>query len=72
MARLQARKKLQEDVSKEKSVAKQMKKVAKKTQFASAAAQKALERVEQAELQQSENTQQLIEAQVRTRTISPG
>ena len=63
MARLQARKKLLEEVSKEKAVAKEMSKLAHKNQVASAAAQKALERVEQAELYHSRSAD-LVEAQV--------
>jgi len=64
-ARLLARKKLLEEVSKEKAVAKQMKKVAVRNQVASAAAQKALDRVEKAEMLQGGATDQLVEAQVR-------
>ena len=64
-ARLLARKKLLEEVAKEKAVAKQLKKVTQKNQVASAAAQKALEHVEQAELLQSAAEDQLVEAQVR-------
>ena len=66
-ARLQARKKLLEEVSKEKAVAKQIRRAAHKNQAASAAIQKALERVELAEAQQSETEQQLLEAQVSTK-----
>ena len=52
-------------MSKEKAVAKQMKKVAQKNQIAFTAAQKALDRVEQAEMLQSGATDQLVEAQVK-------
>ena len=51
-------------MSKEKAVAKQMKRIAKKNQAASTGAQKALNRIELAEIQNTEAAEKLLEAQV--------